>query len=150
MRTDTFSTYCPQSDDKERWTSGSSFTVWIVWGRVAFKLGSNKHPSLQPLYCDGSWSQLGYKLTSALYPSVTKSTWETTYHSPDLLISSEWVQLKPHLQETNHGFLKIGGNAVPIKYIISLSLRVKFPDVMWHLAVGIALKIIPFGKECLH
>lgn len=42
---------------------------------------------------------------------------------------------------------KTGGNAVPIKYIISLPLRVKFPDVMWHLAVGIALKIIPFGRN---
>lgn len=132
------------------------FVIWMVRGGYALKLENIQHPFLQTsalqLYSvrkmpEGySWAINEPPLFTQVWPHPPV---RHEIHFHDLLISLKWVQLKPHLQETMISFLQIGGNAVPIKYIIPLPLWVSFPGVLWHLAVGITLKIVPFGKGSL-
>lgn len=70
--------------NKERTAEVMSFIIWMIWGAFTLKLGNSSIVPSRASTCDvfSTCSQLDHNLTSTIYPSVTKSTWETQYTFP--------------------------------------------------------------------
>lgn len=123
-----FSPYFPWMEHMQEKPRTHPFN--LIWRRFAFTLENNEHHASQNLCAvDVSVGEVETGLLRV--PLLFPQAWpdppaRRTLHFHDLLISFEWVQLRPHLWEPNHHSLTTRGNAVPIKCLIPSPYELSF------------------------